>query len=150
MGRVKSCSEPFQNHTGRVEFHTGRVKSCSEPFQNHTGRVEFHTGRVDLTDPLNVQKCSLREKHFLFDRESSKWRFWVKLKLENRRETWGDADLIPYTRSCFLIRRDYGDITKSSEQKPGTRKLGVPRTKPILGICSSDRGRHVIKRDGHV
>ncbi|KAI3740154.1 hypothetical protein L2E82_30577 [Cichorium intybus] len=48
------------------------------------------------------------------------------------------------------IDLDYGDITKSSEQKPGTRNLGVPRTKPILGICSCDRGRHVIKRDEKV
>ncbi|KAI3738084.1 hypothetical protein L2E82_28102 [Cichorium intybus] len=44
-----------------------------------------------------------------------------------------------------LSNPDYGDITKSSEQKPGTRKLGVPRTKPILGICSCDRGRHFVR-----
>ncbi|KAI3749357.1 hypothetical protein L2E82_19966 [Cichorium intybus] len=55
-------------------------------------------------------------------------------------DSWGNIE----------IDLDYGDITKSNEQKPGTRKLEVPRTKPILGICSCDRGRHVIKRDGQL
>ncbi|KAI3682085.1 hypothetical protein L2E82_50117 [Cichorium intybus] len=45
---------------------------------------------------------------------------------------------------------DYGDITMSSEQEPGTRNLGVPNTELTSGICSSDSGRHVIKRDGQL
>ncbi|KAI3522857.1 hypothetical protein L1887_00909 [Cichorium endivia] len=45
---------------------------------------------------------------------------------------------------------DYGDITKFSEQEFDTRDLGVSRTQPISGICSSDRGRHVIKKDGQI
>ncbi|KAI3525363.1 hypothetical protein L1887_04106 [Cichorium endivia] len=53
-------------------------------------------------------------------------------------------------RGCLRMDSYCGDIIESNEQEPDTCNLGISYTKLISGICSSDRGRHVIKNDRQI
>ncbi|KAI3764675.1 hypothetical protein L2E82_14686 [Cichorium intybus] len=132
-----------------TKTHTGRAEFGSRLFQTCTGRVEFHTGRVDLTEPLNVQKMlisgkntpnSILELPKAIFHQIEPWDAWGNVwRLQsNPVNTFTIPKSSRLLVDAFRVI-DYGDITNSSEQDPGTHNLGVPNTELTSGICSSDR-----------